>query len=386
VYLIFCYFLLLVFTLIPANAVVTEIYISDIFYDTFILDALSDLSIQSGVPIIADDTVSGFITMEFMDIPFEEALYRICIPSGYIFSYMEQGYYLVGSPDPQSSAFQQMAVTEAIKLKHITSEEARDLLPLTYDKFLRSSDHRDIITITAPPEIIARFKADLEIIDTPPQQIRIQALITEVSKDLIQEYGADLFSLLTNEPEGDNTISFQTDRLSLSWYGTHARILASLKALEREHLAEIKADPQIVVIDRGTGNLFIGEEQVIILEPEGTSARIERVQVGVSLEVTPRITADSEIQLELTPKLSHFTEEIDRRIRVRRSEISTTVFTSDGETLMLAGMTVEGQEAREKKVPILGDIPIIRWLFRQVEEKESDKELLIFITPEIIGG
>ncbi len=360
-----------------------EPLVSTLFFASDIRDALSEVMLQTGVNIIADDTVRGIITLDLEDVPLEQALHMMLLSGGYSFRRIDD-YYLVTMADPRSPAFQHMAETETVRLDYISASEARSLLPAFYDPFLRSSDTRDMITITATPEIIDGFREDLAQLDTPPKQVRIQAIVTEISSDLIKEYGANLFDLLTNEPEGDSRFGFRTDTLELTWYSPHTRILANLRALEREQQAEIRADPQVVVADRSSASLFVGEEQVIILEPEGAAARLERVEVGVSLEVTPRIARDGAIELTLAPKISHFTEEVDRRLRIRRSEIATTIYVQDGETLVLAGMRVEEQEIKERKVPILGDIPLLRWLFRQDEEKHIERELLLFLTPEIL--
>lgn len=65
--------------------------VTNIFYDTFVIDALSDVSVQTGIPIIADTTVSGFVTLDLVDVPFEEALNRICIPLGLTYRLMDGG-------------------------------------------------------------------------------------------------------------------------------------------------------------------------------------------------------------------------------------------------------------------------------------------------------
>ena len=87
---------------VPAYAQTEDARVSNIFVETFILDALNDISIETGVPIIADSSVSGFVTMELDDVPLEEALTRICVPFGYTFRLMPEGYYLVGAADVNS--------------------------------------------------------------------------------------------------------------------------------------------------------------------------------------------------------------------------------------------------------------------------------------------
>ena len=386
---ILCYLfiILLVFTFSPlttAEEIAEEPIVSALYFESDIREALSDLMLQSGVSIIADDTVQGLVTLDLENVPLEKALQMVLLSGGYSYRRFED-YYLVSMADPRSPAFRHMAESKNIKLKYITTSEARDLLPAFYDPFLRGSEERNIITITATPTIIENFIEEVNKIDSVPQQIRVQAVVTEISKDLIQEYGADLFDYLREGIVSGDSFIYDNDSVNLSWYGSQERILANLRALERNEQLEIKADPRIIVRNRGTGNLFIGEEQVIIFEPEDASARLETVEVGISLEVSPRIIGDDEIELNISPSFSHFTEEMDKRLRIRRSEFSTTVYTKNNETLVMAGMTIENRRENVRKVPILGDIPLIRWLFRQESKEVAERELFIFITTEIIN-
>lgn len=386
---ILCYLfiILLVFTFSPlttAEEIAEEPIVSALYFESDIREALSDLMLQSGVSIIADDTVQGLVTLDLENVPLEKALQMVLLSGGYSYRRFED-YYLVSMADPRSPAFRHMAESKNIKLKYITTSEARDLLPAFYDPFLRGSEERNIITITATPTIIENFIEEVNKIDSVPQQVRVQAVVTEISKDLIQEYGADLFDYLREGIVSGDSFIYDNDSVNLSWYGSQERILANLRALEKNEQLEIKADPRIIVRNRGTGNLFIGEEQVIIFEPEDASARLETVEVGISLEVSPRIIGDDEIELNISPSFSHFTEEMDKRLRIRRSEFSTTVYTKNNETLVMAGMTIENRRENVRKVPILGDIPLIRWLFRQESKEVAERELFIFITTEIIN-
>ncbi|RCW52334.1 secretin [Halanaerobium sp. ST460_2HS_T2] len=385
---VFIYLIIIIFFLIGSVSAETDqseqTMVSALYFQTDIREALNDLVLQSGVNIIADDTVQGLVTLDLENVPLEKALKMILLSGGYSFRRFDD-YYLVSMADPRSPAFQHMAESRNIKLKYITTSEARDLLPAFYDPFLRSSEERNSITITATPAIIEEFIEEVNKIDSPPEQIQIQFVVTEISSDLVKEYGADLFDYLREEIVGSDGLIYNNESVELSWYGSSDRILTNLKALEKREDLEIKADPRLIVQNRGTGTLFIGEEQVIILEPEDASARLERVEVGVALEVSPRIIGKDEIELNISPSISHFTEEMDQRLRIRRSEITSVIHTQDKETLVMAGMTIENRRDNIRKVPILGDIPLIRWFFRQDRKEDSERELLMFITTEIIN-
>ncbi len=361
--------------------------VSTMFFETDIREALTEISLQTGVNIIFDDSVTGVVTLDLEDVPLEQALRMVLIGQGISFRKIDD-FYLVGMPDPRSSAFREISESETFKVNYISVDEALDLLPEFYDQFIRSSSSRERITITATPEIIESFKEDLERIDQREPQVKLQMVVTEVSKEAMKELGADFFDFAydsadeTDDPwelflgAARGVITLETD--------IFGQFLTELKLLERDKEAEITADPWLIVSNRESANLFVGEEQVIILEPEEAAARVERIDVGVELEITPRIVSNDEVQLSFSPKISHFSEEGQRGFRVRRSELDTTVFAQDGQTLMIAGITVESQEETLTGVPVLRRIPILRLLFGQTREVTQERELLIFITPEIL--
>jgi len=381
--IILCFILLLLS--IPVQAEESEEpLISTLFFYTDLQEAFSELTLQTGVNIIADDTVRGYITLDLDQVPLEQALRMMLVKGGYTFRKID-GYYLISMADPRSPNFQNITETEIIRLKYISAGEARALLPAFYDPYLRSSSERDMITITATPEIIAGFKSDLEMIDTPAQEVMIQVLVTEISTELLKEKGGDLFRFLDAEPE-ENYFQLRYDRSGFaSMLGrSFGELESRLKFLSQTEEVNIRANPRVLVTDRETATLFIGEEQVIILEPANATARLERVDVGVALNVTPRILDDKLIKMDINPDISHFSEERQERLVVKRSELNTTVYAEDGEQLTLGGMTLSRETEFTSAVPILGSVPLIRWLFRQETERESERELIIFLTPEIV--
>ena len=127
----------------------------------------------------------------------------------------------------------------------------------------------------------------------------------------------------------------------------------------------------------------MGDRQIFLLaDSSDKTTRVERIEVGMHLKVTPQIIGD-EILLSIAPEMSHFVSESKSNLVVKQSSVSTTVRLQDGQTAVLAGMTLQEEGDQSKKVPILGDIPIIRWLFRSDSTRASEKELLIFVTPVI---
>ena len=379
--------LLAVVLLFSLPVAAEEPLVSTLFFETDIREAINELVLQTGINIIPDDTVRGTVTLDLVDVPFERALRMMLIAGGFTYEKIED-FYLVGLPDPRSPIFQSLAQTETVQLNNLTSTEARELLPSFYDRYIRTTRDRDVITITAPSSIIERFKEDLAKIDQPRRQILIKAIITEVSTEVLREFGAGLFEFGLGEGQSvtpgwgaeigydQGTLTLQTD--------IYGDLLSRLRALEGDKKASIEANPRMIVGDRSTATLFVGETQFMLLQPTEGSPRFEKVDAGIQLKVTPRIMGDGAVQLTITPEVSHIDSQSRSLLTLRRSELSTTVYALNNQTLVLAGMTVSETVDSDRGLPFLGRIPILRWFFGQTVESQTDRELLIFITPEIL--
>lgn len=388
----FCCLLFVLFAF-SLGVLAQEPLVSTVFFETDVRDAVNELIFQTGINIIMDETVRGIVTLDLRDVPLEKALTMLSMAGGFSFRKIDD-YYFLGIADPRSPSFQYLVETESIKLQYISESEARALLSPIYDDYLRSSFERDVISITGPRELIERFKEDIKAIDRPLQQVLIQAIVTEISHDALKEYGINLLDFSkegsTNQWKGVSfsselgefvdTLAFRTNFLD---YGD---LLAQLRLLESEKKAEIKANPKILVNDRGIAEIFSGQTQHLILTETATSSRVEAVDVGISLSVSPRVLNADELEIVITPEISHFVNDrYNSRtgLSVRRNEVSTSAYVKNGQTVVLAGLTVEQLNDRSSQVPILGSIPIVRWFFSSTTEQKEDRELVVFLVAEI---
>ncbi len=355
-------------------------------FDTGIRDALSEITIQTGVNIIPDSTVSGRITVDLQDVPLEQALRVILIGGGFSFRKIDD-FYFVGLPDPRSLTFRELADTRIHSLKNVTAGQVISAMPSFLTSYVKGERESKTLTITAPPTELDRIMEFIEAIDTVQRQVEIQVIVTEVSTKVLKELGINLFEFAMGAGETINSdwsarLGLQNSLLSLE-ANLFGNLLMNLKALEEIQEARIHADPRVLVSDGQPAELFVGDRQILLLADSSDKAtRVERIEVGMHLKVTPQIQGD-EILLSIAPEMSHFVSESKSNLVVKQSSVSTTVRLQDGQTAVLAGMTLQETGDQSRKVPILGDIPIIRWLFRTDSTRESEKELLIFVTPVI---
>jgi len=378
-----------------------EPLITNVFYDTDIRDALRDISAQSGIPIIVDETVRGFVTIEFQDVPLEECLRRLLAPGGYTFKKFES-YYLVGSPNPDNPAFPLLTVTELVKPSYIKAEDVARLLSDFYEPYIKVNKETNTLSITASPDIIERFKKDLKTIDQPAPQVSIEALITEFSKEATQNLGIDWSWLGTYGEKGEYTLSVLSSLAEMpdtslgavltrtygSWKGWSYDYIASIQALIRDGKVRIRATPRVTTLNGKTATIDIGREEYysIVTGPiTYPYTRLEVIKVGILLKITPYISDNGEITVQIEPEVS---DVVARGVSdlpvVSKRRVATTVRVKDGETIVIGGLLQTIERNVQVKIPILGSIPLLGYLFRNTKKEIVENEVIVFITPRLV--
>lgn len=370
--------------------------VSNIFYDTFVVDALSDISVQTGIPIIADTTASGFVTIDLVDVPFEEALARICIPLGLTFRRMDAGYYLVGAATPSNPTFALLSEVRVVKMRYQKADTVSKLLSESYKPFIKVDSETNTIVITASPELMARIESDIASIDRPIRQVMLQVLVTELSDGARESLGTDWqwnSDQSTGEVAGALNFTAGVLRTALG-YGSAGidDFLVALKAEVESGHAEIHANPRIVAMDGKSAEVFLGEEQqhIVLVESEtGSSVTRQRVvaKTGISLQFTPQISDQGDITITVQPEVSTVTGSNKEGFPIIASRrASTTVRVRDGETFVLGGLVSESNVRSTTKIPLLGDLPLLGKLFRSERNTSAETEIVIMVTPIILNG
>ena len=360
-----------------------EPLVSIMFFETDLREALKELSLQTGVTIIPDETVRGVVTAEFKETPLEKALKVMLIGGGYSYRKIDD-FYLIGLPDPNNSSFGELSKIEIINLKHRKVKEIISLMPSFLENYVKGNPQEDILTVSAPPAELEKICSFINRIDRPKKQVEVKVVVSEVGTDKIRELGVNLLEFTSNETTNEKlSYDAQSNLLVLEgdYYG---KLLTKLKALEKNKKAKIEADPRVMVADGESAQLFIGEEKTLLINSNDDSKSwTEEIRVGVGLEVKANITGNKQVQMKIAPSISHFLDQKSPDLIVRESSVSTTLQVKSGQTILLAGMTLKDNSQYQEKVPVLGDIPLVRWLFKNKSLNEADRELLIFVTPVI---
>ena len=375
-----------------------EPLITNVFYETEMREVLAAISGQSGINIIADQTVSGFITLELIDVPFEEALRRILAPMGFTFRKMV-GYYLVGAAYPDNPSFPLLSVTEKVVPNYLKAKSVPGLLSSFYQPFIKFDADANILSITASPEILQRIREDLAKIDVPPRQVMIEALVTELSQDARKSLGLDASWLGSTGGQNLNVISPLGNLLDSTFLITLLRPAAkvegytgplnvTVKALVQDGKINIRANPRVATVEGRAATIMIGKEQYYVIvtgTPGYAYGQLERVPVGVSLSIIPYISDKGEITVEIQPEVSDVVGTGATGLPVvSKRAVSTKVRVKDGETITIGGLLQKNESIIQRKIPLLGHIPILGYLFSRTDKRVEEVETVIFITPHIL--
>lgn len=148
---------------------------------------------------------------------------------------------------------------------------------------------------------------------------------------------------------------------------------------------EVLAKPQITTIDNTEARIFMGEQVPIrVLDANGRQA-IELQDAGTSLTVTPHVTADGRVLLDLNPEKNSFRVDPSAGTILQKQSAKTTVVVNDGETVVIAGLTTKEETETETGVPLLKDIPLLGYLFKHSATSTRKRDLIIFVTPHIVA-
>jgi type IV pilus assembly protein PilQ len=163
-----------------------------------------------------------------------------------------------------------------------------------------------------------------------------------------------------------------------------------LSALEQENKAEIIASPNITTANQKLARIEQGTEIPYVQAASSGATTVEFKKAVLSLEVTPQITPDNKIILDLvitqdTPGDTVKTGTGDA-VAINTQEIRTQVLVDNGQTVVLGGIYQQQIINVTSKVPLLGDVPYLGYLFQSNSEKNEKKELLIFVTPKILNS
>ncbi len=322
----------------------------------------------------------------------------------------------------------------AIFLKYILAGEAAETLNKLLEKTetkegsapriaIEPNKANNALIVDAAPQDYDRVLALVQELDRIPQQVMVEVLIAEVTVGDSFEFGVELASV--EQPQDGSSTFFGRGRpgpedtlagilqdntfpqgfaIGLA-RGTIAdaagniipQVPILLRALSQDRDVKILSNIPLWAQNNTEASVSVVENIPILSSRiEGTGdnrdviQNIERVDVGIKLTLTPHVNPDGEVKLQLNPSIEAIVDEGPSETQfapsIAKREVNTTVTIPDQSTVVISGLIREDKITQVSKFPLLGDIPLIGWLFRSKTDSKLRTNLLIFVTPHIVTG
>ena len=356
--------------------------VSNVFQDTDLKQALSDLGLTAGVPIVPDETVQGNVTAKIKDRTIEQALDILLLPGGYCWAKIGETY-LVGKCEPSSPNFLRFATSRIYKPNFATADKIIALLPTQMASYVKALTGERTITITASPTMMERIMRDIKMLDAPLPRIVLEAMVTEADTTTLNQYDLSFAWKYFGLSDSVNTPSSQWTYAQASQSD-----VATLTAMINKGKATIKASPRVMTLDGKEATIEVGQEnyfEVISGPVSYPVATIQLIKTGITLKMTPYLSDDGWITVTLNPEVSDATGSGANGLPINTvRKASTTVRVKNGETIIIGGMTFETKRRSDTKVPFLGDLPLFGSLFRFKNDQTSKQDVIIMVTPRVI--
>ncbi len=417
------------------------------FQDIPVRTVLQIIADFNNLNLVTTDSVSGNITLRLDGVPWEQALDIILKVRG-LDKRLDNNILLVAPAEeiaarekqqlesrnqvadlaPLYTEYLQINYAKASEVAALLSSESTKLLSSESTKLLSprgavSVDERtNVLVVKDTADVIGNVKRMLDILDIPVKQVVIEARMVTIDDGFDEALGVRWGVTKTdghgngtsgtiegNDGAGNNdgsstitrpgvedrlnvnlpvtnaagTLAFQVARLA---NGTLLDL--ELSALEKESKAEIIASPRVTTANQKPALIEQGTEIPYVESSSSGATSVTFKKAVLSLKVTPQITPDNRVILDLTVTQDTKGETVPTgtgdAVSINAQSITTQVLVNNGETLVLGGIYQQTIKSDVSKVPLLGDIPGLGYLFKKTTSENKKRELLIFVTPRIV--
>jgi len=415
------------------------------YTDADIRDVITHLLGKAQMNVIFSDDVSGNVSISLKNVPFNEAFKTLLSMKGLIAQKISQNIVRISTKDSllndQKNAYLQ---TKVFFLNYVKASEIKSQIESIAQAEGRTTakcnvdDTNNALIVTDTPIGLEMVSDLISKLDKMPKQVLIEAKLVEVSLDSALHQGIQ-WSISGNS--NGNYIGAQDAASAIgpqtkwggpksitpgyggSYTGTPPNLLPSqggsgvelpanviygafrfgritpnfmfdavISAAAKKGKANVLSNPKIATLNNKEASINI-TNQIPYLTTEITntsggsvsSTKVTYVTTGIILKVLPTITSDGKIIMKINPTVSQPSQTAPfQPPSVDQRTADTTVVVSDGETIVIGGLIHDSESEYEYKVPFLGDVPILGYLFKKKGKERNRMELLIFVTPKIV--
>ncbi len=417
------------------------------FQDIDVRSVLQLIADFTNLNLVASDTVQGNITLRLQNVPWDQALDLILKTKG--LDKRQIGNVLLVAPADEIAARERQELESQKQIQQLAPLR-RDLIQVNYAKAAdiaklfqsvtsadKTADERGSISVDERTNSIIAYQTQNRLdelrrivsqLDIPVRQVMIEARLVEANVDYSKQLGvrwggnATSGNFAVYGKDGATTVNQTTGQVYLPGTTTIGNYTATsgvaptpfvdmgvsgstsgigigfmvggkmldlqLSALQASGNGEIISQPKVVTSDKETAKILRGTEIPYQEASSSGATSTSFKQAALSLEVTPQITPDNRIIMEV--KVNKDAPDYQNALNgvppISKNEVNAKVLVSDGETIVLGGVFSNTQTRSTIKVPMLGDIPYVGRLFRRDAVTDSKVELLIFLTPRIMNN
>ena len=368
---------------------------------------LRSISEFSGVNIVAGPEVEGPVVIHLKNVPWKEALDTILKSQGYDWR-DDYGIIRVAPTDQlqedevkavtveRKKEEMQPLVSDVVKLNFLNADEVKQSMTkmVTSRGGVEAEKGTNSVIVTDVPPRVKRVVEMIKQMDQRLSQVEIVAKMVDVDHEATRELGVNWAALnlnLGNKAIGDVATGtrlaepFGTVRVGTvqSW----GDLNMILEAMERDNKANIISNPRITTADNQEARIMVGKEIPLIVSDEAGNPITELKKIGVILRCTPHVNTDGTITMDLHPELSDLSSQatVQGGVIITLQEADTRVVVRNGETAVIGGLISESDLSLRNGVPVLKDMPLLGPLFRFESKTKKKRELIIFVTPKMVG-
>lgn len=388
-----------------------------------IRDALNFITEESGVNMVLSDEVKGNVSLKLRQVPWDQAL--VVIMRARKLGYTRQGNVLRIAPLADLKAEEDDANKLAAARKTLEPLKVR-MFPISYAKvdelekkikdFLgdRGKAVGDLRTnalvVTDIEDNLDRIAKLIASLDTQPQQVLIEGKIVEAQEDFTRNIGVSWSSSGTNiklgnssrgpvnmtpnfnvnpgKGSGGQNLNFGLNIGTLDVFGS---ITAALALSETENKVKVLASPRIFTMSNEKADINQTTEvpiKQVTINGTSNQTSFQFKPLTLKLEVTPQVTSDGSVIMKVTVNRQFQGAIVDAQLgsfSVNSREANTRVLVKNGQTAVIGGIYQSDATDNDTGVPWFREVPFVGWLFKTKNSTKSKSELLIFLTPRIMG-
>jgi type IV pilus assembly protein PilQ len=374
---------------------------------------LSFLADYGDVNIVTSPDVKGSVSLTLNEVNWRDALDIVLRTYG-LAGVQEKGYirvlplnlYMQEVMEQEKHKSEQEALvsvtTEIVKIQNATASElVKPVKTALSSRGMMDVDPRtNSLIIKDIPASIARAKEMIRTLDEATDQIEITAQLLEIDSQALKELGID-WTFFTSRygPENGNggyktsheaTIEQMADRVSdpvgKFTYTTVQEdfdLTGTISALMKDNKAKLIASPVITTVDNKEALIQMGQKIPIKQFDASGNVVISFVEVGTILRVTPHITSENRILMNLKPERSSYQFDPNGVI-INTNNAETNVVVENGQPAVIGGLTIQEKKTNKTGLPLLKDLPLIGYLFSYSQDEIKNSELVITVTPRVV--